>query len=143
MSTDPTGFLPNQIGKLLHHIPSTRLLPSVIYNPTDHIPPPPLSATLRVNAAGKVYLHDPLCRELGLRPNQPIDLLQPANGSAFWHLDLRATAQNHVHWYSDSRPRTIMSRKPAAGLILPGTLLTLRLLAGQPAYPGFYPLLAE
>ena len=142
MSHDPTAFRPG-----LTSAPITaqalRRVGVMGYNPTDHIPPPPPAATLRVNALGKVYLHDPLCRALGLSPNQPIDLLQPANGSAFWHLDLRPHALNHVHWYADSRPRTIMSRKPAPGLIAPGTLLTLRLLAGVPAYPGFYPLLAE
>ena len=142
MIQDPTAFRPGPGSPVITPRQMQRFDPAA-YNPTDHIPPPRPCATLRVNAAGKVYLHDPLCRALGLRANQPIDLIQPANGSAFWHLDLRPHALNHVHWYSDSRPRTIMSRKPAAGLIQPGTLLTLRLLAGLPTYPGFYPLLAE
>jgi hypothetical protein len=110
------------------------------YNPTQHLPPPVPLPTLTVNAKGCVFLSRALAAKLNLTSGQPIDLLPPGTGSPYWHLDTRPTARRRLYWYVDTRPR-LKSIQVPAGLLAPGQLLTLQLLPGEPAYPGFYPLL--
>lgn len=108
------------------------------YYPTAHVPPPPPMPTLKLTPAGIAYLHQPMVAALGLRPDQPINLVPPAFDSLFWHLDLRDTARCRVRWYRDSRPRIEDVRLPDGLVTGP---LTLYLLPGIPAYDGYYPLL--
>jgi len=110
------------------------------YNPAQHLPPPVPLSTLTVNAKGRAYLSRALAAKLNLAAGQPIDLLPPGTGSPYWHLDIRPTAQRRLYWYVDTRPR-INSIQVPDGLLAAGQLLTLQLLPGEPAYPGFYPLL--
>ena len=116
------------------------------YNPAEHVPPPiDLYPTLRVVAdAGKptkyrAYLTCSLARRLGLQANQPINLLPPGSYDTYWHLDLRTAAHNRVRWYADTRPR-IHGLVLPTGLLAGASSLTLRLVPGEPAFPGYYPL---
>lgn len=111
------------------------------YDPAIHIPPPiDLLPTLRVNARGRVYLSQALVQKLCIRNAQPANLLPPSNGSKFWHLDLRPVAPLRVKWYDDTRPRIEFVDLPE-GLI--STSQRLQLVPGEPAFPGFYPLLPD
>jgi hypothetical protein len=119
------------------------------YNPAQHLPPPRnLFATLRLaldpsrSGQYRAYLSRRLTDALELRADQPIDLLPPASSHPWWHLDVRPQAPNRLRWYADTRPRI-------QGLLLPATVLagqqhlTLQLVPGDPAYPGYYPLLPD
>ena len=92
-----------------------------------------------MNAHGRVYLSQELVTKLGLRGGQSGNPLPPSNGSPFWHLDRRPEAPRRIAWYADTRPRLEGITLPA-GLLAAGQLLTLRLLPGEPTFPGFYHL---
>ncbi|MGI4867820.1 MAG: hypothetical protein ACRYFZ_28140 [Janthinobacterium lividum] len=117
------------------------------YNPIEHLPLPVDSQpTLRVVHQGRgyqgqcrVYLSTALAQYLNLRPNQPIDLIAPATGSPYWHLDLRPQAKRRINWYTDTRPR-ITSLALPDGLVMAGRPLTLELRLGESAIPGIYTL---
>ena len=117
--------------------------PAAAYNAAQYMPPQSLLPTLSVSAKGHVYIRSALRTHLGLSPNQPIDLIQPNHGSPYWHLDIRPVAPSRLYWYEDTRPKLIMSRLPLAGLVRIGRPLVLRLLPGEPAYAGFYPLVPD
>lgn len=104
-----------------------------------HPPPPPRPLTLTVNAKGRVYPGKPLLQKLGLRAGQPIDLLPPSVERTSWQLDLRPAAARRIRWYADTRPRIDGVRLPA-GLLPPGTSLTLALVPTDQTGPGLYPL---
>jgi hypothetical protein len=113
------------------------------YKPTEHLPPPvDLLPTLTVNSKGCAYLSRALADKLKLEAAQRIDLYPPSGHTPFWHLDLRSVAGRTLAWYADTRPR-IRGIKLPDGLILPGQLLELQLLPGEPAFAGFYPLIAN
>lgn len=104
-----------------------------------HMPPPPRPLLLTVNSQGRLYPSKALLGRLGLRAGQAIDLLPPGPECASWQLDLRPTAPRRIRWYADTRPRVDGVRLPA-GLLLPGTSLTLVLVPTDATGPGLYPL---
>lgn len=116
------------------------------YNPADHLPPPAdLFPSLRLTKHPtrqqdcRVYLSSAIAQRLGLKAYQPIDLLPPSAGHNYWHLDLRPTAKRRVAWHKDTRPR--IDYLPLTAQLLGRESLTLCLVPGDPAFPGFYPLL--
>lgn len=117
------------------------------YDPVQHLPPPiDLLPTLRLVYLGReyegqyrAYLSSALFERLNLRAYQPISLVPPSGRSPYWHLDLRPEAKQRIAQYADTRPR-INSLKLPVGLVLPSEALILQLV-GQPAYPGFHPML--
>jgi len=108
------------------------------YDPAAHIPPPPPLATLAISPNGFLRLHTSIREQLGLRHGQPINLIPPTFGSLFWHLDIRPSARRRTVWYNGTGMR-------AEGIALPPDLvkepLLLYLMPGEPAHPGYYPLL--
>lgn len=115
------------------------LLPSL--GEHDLYPPSPAALPhLLVRATGKVYLSQELITALNLRAGQAINLLPPANGSPYWHLDLRAMAPHNIDWYPGKRAKIKRVALPPS-LLLPEQGLALELIPGQPAYTGFYPLM--
>jgi|GEM_PF-3465115 len=125
-------------------------LPTILptYNPADYVPPPRgLFPSLRIAPTKRpgtyrVYLSTALARALGLRANQPADLLPPSAGHPYWHFDLRPAATNRVRWYADTRPRLHDVELPAA-TVGAAESLTLCLVPGDPAFPGFFPMLPD
>ncbi|TDN38268.1 hypothetical protein E4631_06130 [Hymenobacter sp. UV11] len=113
------------------------MLPAYILD--HHLPPPSPTPTLTLTAQGRLYPSKILLTTLGLRVGQPIDLLPPGADCTGWHLDLRPTARLHISWHAATRPRINGVRLPA-GLLAPGTKLTLALGAAQPHCPGLYQL---
>ena len=117
-----------------------------LYEPAHYVPPPQaLFPSLRIvpnNRSGthRVYLSSALANALGLRANQPADLMPPSAGHPYWHLDLRPQASNRVRWYADTRPRLHDVELPAAVLGAQESLV-LCLVPGDPPFPGFYPML--
>jgi hypothetical protein len=112
------------------------------YNLLDNLPiPHDLMPALTVSAKGNAYLSQDLISRLRLRGGQPIDVLPPnSERTPYWHLDLRPNARRNIDWYPDTRPR-IRGLLLPDGLLREGELLTLRLVPGEPAFLGFYPLL--
>ena len=104
------------------------------------VPPPAPMATASISPGGTLTIHQSLREALGLRPDQPIDLLCPMHNSRYWHLDLRPEAPHRIKWYDDQRPRVRGISLPPALLTAP---LTLYLLPGEPQYPCVYPMLAS
>lgn len=134
---NPTAFLraPALAPRIAPAAPAGRpALPTL----AAFIPPPPPLATLTISPKGYMALHQSLRVALGLRDGQPINLLPPVYGSAYWHLDLRDTAPARIKWYADNRPRVEGIKLPP-GLLT--TTLTLHLLPGEPEYPHVHPML--
>lgn len=104
-----------------------------------HTPPPPRPRTLTVNSQGRAYPSKALLAQMGLRAGQAIDLLPPSAECPNWQLDLRPTARRRIRWYADTRPRFDGLRLPA-GLLQPGTSLTLALATAATMGHGLYPL---
>lgn len=104
-----------------------------------HTPPPARPLLLTVNCQGRLYPSKALLGRLGLRAGQAIDLLPPSAECDSWQLDLRPTAPRRIKWYADTRPRVNGVRLPA-GLLLPGTSLTLALVPTALTGPGLYQL---
>jgi hypothetical protein len=97
--------------------------------------PPPLP-TLSVNNQGRVLLHTALVEHLHLQVGQPANLVAPPKGSPYWHLDLRPEAERFITYGNAYHVRLPL------GLLNPDEPpLTLYLLPGEPALPGYYPLL--
>jgi hypothetical protein len=113
------------------------MLPAYIL--PHHNPPPARLLLLTVNSQGRLYPSKALLGRLGLRAGQAIDLLPPGPECSSWQLDLRPTAPRRIKWYTDTRPRVDGVRLPA-GLLLPGTSLTLALVPTELTGPGLYQL---
>jgi hypothetical protein len=105
-----------------------------------HTPPPAPLPTLTVNAKGWAYFSKALLSKLDLRAGQPMDLLPPSADYPTWQLDLRPTAARRIDWYPPAGPR-IRGLKLPAGLVQPGTRLTLALAPTLLTGPACYPLL--
>ncbi|MBJ6141780.1 hypothetical protein [Hymenobacter sp. BT559] len=113
------------------------MLPAYIL--ADNEPPPAAPLTLTVTAGGRVYLSKALLRQLGVRAGQLADLLPPTAAGTSWQLDLRPTAARRINWHANTCPRLETSRPPA-GLVPPGTRLTLALVPTEATGPGLYQL---
>lgn len=101
---------------------------------------PPLP-TLTVNDQGRAYLHAALVEQLQLQSGQPANLVPPPKGSTYWHLDLRPEAERFLNTGNGRDLRLYGVRLPL-GLLNPDEPpLMLYLLPGEPAQPGYYPLL--
>jgi hypothetical protein len=106
--------------------------------PTTQLPPLP---SLTVNDQGRVYLHPTLVEQLRLGVGQPANLVAPPHGSIYWHLDLRPEAERFLA-VGNGRNLRLHSVRLPFGLLNPDEPpLTLFLLPGSPAQPGYYPLL--
>jgi hypothetical protein len=103
------------------------------------ITPPPLPS-LTVNDMGRTYLHTSLGEQLQLQSGQPANLVPPPKGSPYWHLDLRPEAPRYIT-ANGTRFRISNVRLPADLLSPDDPPLMLYLLPGEPAIPGYYPLL--
>lgn len=114
------------------------MLPAYIL--AHHTPPTPPAPTLTVNAKGRVYFSKALLHKLGLRTNQPADLLPPSADCATWQLDLRPTAPRRIRWYAPAGPR-LDGVRFSAGLVEPSTPLALSLSPTASTTPGLYLLL--
>jgi hypothetical protein len=101
---------------------------------------PPLP-TLSVNDQGRVYLHPALVDYLHLQSCQPANLVAPPKGSTYWHLDLRPEAERFINPGNGRNLRINGVRLPFELLSPDEPPLTLYLLPGEPAQPGYYPLL--
>lgn len=113
-------------------------------NPTPHATaattPPPLPS-LTVSDTGRIHLHATLGAQLQLHHGQPGNLVPPPTGSPYWHLDLRPEAERTIELADGNRFRLRGVRLPL-GLLNPDEPpLRLYLLPGEPAQPGYYPLL--
>jgi hypothetical protein len=117
------------------------------YDLVQHVPPPvDLQPTLRLvmrkpagrsrTAKYRAYLSQGIIERLGLRDGQAANILPP-NNSEYWYLDLRPVAPRRIKRYADTRPRIPCLDLPA-GLVLPGHPITLKLVPGEPPFPGFY-----
>lgn len=105
-----------------------------------HHTAPPLPC-LSVTDEGRAYLHPPLVEHLQLRSGQPANLVPPPKGSDYWHLDLRPEAERFLNTGNGRNLRLLGVRLPF-GLLNPDEPpLLLYLLPGEPAQPGYYPLL--
>ncbi|MBJ6141779.1 hypothetical protein [Hymenobacter sp. BT559] len=103
-------------------------------------PPPPLP-TLTVTDERRAFLHAALVTQLHLSSGQPADLVPPSKRSDYWHLDLRPQAKRVIS-VSNGRTYRLTGLELPAGLLNPDEpALTLYLLPGDPARPGYYPLL--
>lgn len=100
---------------------------------------PPLPS-LTITDQGKAYLHHALVEQLHLQSGQPANLVPPPKGSDYWHLDLRPDAERFLSVGNGRNLRLNGVRLPF-GLLDPDQPLTLYLLPGEPAQPGYYPLL--
>lgn len=102
--------------------------------------PPPLPS-LTVSDTGRIHLHAALAAQLQLHHGQPGNVVPPPPGSPYWHLDLRAEAERIIE-LADNRRFRIRGVRLPLGLLDPDEPpLTLYLLPGEPAQPGYYPLL--
>jgi hypothetical protein len=112
-------------------------------HPTSKATPAAVAAlpSLTLNDLGRAYLHPALITQLHLASGQPANLVLPRPDSAYWHLDLRAEAERFITAGNGRNLRLDGIRLPF-GLLNPdnGPLL-LYLLPGEPAQPGYYPLL--
>jgi hypothetical protein len=97
--------------------------------------------SLTINDLGRAYLHTALVAQLGIQHGQPADLVPPPTDSPYWHLDLRPEAERHVNCNGQQRFRINDVRLPFSLLNPDDGPLTLYLLPGEPAQPGYYPLL--
>jgi hypothetical protein len=123
---------------LLPPYPLPAMLPDYILS--HHQPPTAPLLTLTVNARGYAYPSKALLSKLDLRSGQPMDLLPPSADCPSWQLDLRPTAARRIGWYAGATPR-IRGLKLPAGLVQPGTRLTLALAPTLFTGPACYPLL--
>jgi hypothetical protein len=112
------------------------MLPTTNTAPTSTPPPLP---SLSVNEKGRAYLHSSLKEHLRLEGGQPGNVVPPPTGSPYWHLDLRPEAPCLVS--ESPRLRIYGVRVPTALLDPDEMTLTLYLLPGEPAIPGYYPML--
>lgn len=104
-------------------------------------PSTPLLPTLSINDQGRANLHAALVEQLHLEVGQPANLVAPPKGSPYWHMDLRPEAERRLIAGSAHNLRLHNVRLPF-GLLNPDEPpLTLYLLPGEPALPGYYPLL--
>lgn len=101
---------------------------------------PPLPS-LTVTDQGCVYLHQALATHLHLASGQPANLVPPPADSVYWHLDLRPDAERFLSATAGQRFRLRGVRLPLDLLDPDEPPLTLYLLPGEPAQPGYYPLL--
>ncbi len=107
---------------------------------TKPAPAPPLPS-LTVNDQGRAYLHLALVEQLRLQSGQPANLVPPPKGSDYWHLDLRPEAGRFLNT-GNGRDLRLYSVPLPLGLLDPDEPpLLLYLLPGEPAQPGYYPLL--
>jgi hypothetical protein len=111
-----------------------------VLSPATTPPAPPLP-TLTVNDQGRVYLHPTLVEQLHLQNGQPANLVAPPKGSPYWHLDLRPTAERFITTGNGRNLRLHHVRLPFELLSPDEPPLLLYLLPGEPALPGYYPLL--
>jgi hypothetical protein len=102
-------------------------------------PTPPLPS-LTLTDEGRAYLHPALVEHLHLQGGQPANLVPPPANSAYWHLDLRPAAERFLN-SGNGRNLRIYGMHLPFGLLDPDEPLTLYLLPGEPAQPGYYPLL--
>lgn len=102
--------------------------------------PATLPPSLKVTDVGRVYLHADLVAQLRITHAQPINLVPPPKGSPYWHLDLRPEAGRAANPNNNGGYRIDGVRLPF-GLLDPSKPLTLYLVPGEPAKPGYYPLL--
>lgn len=105
---------------------------------TPSVPPLP---TLSVNDQGRVNLHATLVEHLHLEVAQPANLVAPPTGSPYWHLDLRPEAERRIIAGNGYNMRLHNVSLPFELLSPDDPPLTLYLLPGLPALPGYYPLL--
>lgn len=101
---------------------------------------PPLP-TLSINDQGRANLHAALIEQLHLDVGQPANLVAPPPGSPYWHLDLRPEAERRLIAGSAHNLRLHNVCLPFELLSPDEPPLTLYLLPGEPALPGYYPLL--
>lgn len=101
---------------------------------------PPLPS-LTLTDQGRVYLHPALVEQLRLTNGQPANLVPPPTGSPYWHLDLRPEAECYINPGNSRNLRLNGVRLPFGFLNPDECPLTLYLLPGAPAQPGYYPLL--
>jgi hypothetical protein len=101
---------------------------------------PPLPS-LTLTDEGKAYLHPPLVEQLHLQSGQPANLVPPPKGSDYWHLDLRPDAERFLNPGNGRNLRLNGVRLPLGLLDPDEPPLLLYLLPGEPAQPGYYPLL--
>lgn len=104
-------------------------------------PPAPPLPSLSVTDQGRVYLHPALVEQLHLENGQPANLVAPPKGSAYWHLDLRPDAERYITTGNGRNLRLHNVRLPFELLSPDDRALILYLLPGEPALPGYYPLL--
>lgn len=107
---------------------------------TAHLPTAPPLPSLTITDEGRAYLHPPLITQLRLCSGQPANLVAPPASSPYWHLDLRPSAERTINPGNGRNLRLFDVRLPF-GLLDPDKPLTLYLLPGEPAQPGYYPLL--
>jgi hypothetical protein len=108
---------------------------------SSHTTPPPPLPTLTVSDEQRVFLHSALVAQLHLTSGQPADLIPPTKASKYWHLDLRPAARRVIS-VSNGRNYRLTGLQLPIGLLNPDEpALTLYLLPGEPARPGYYPLL--
>ncbi|TDN38269.1 hypothetical protein E4631_06125 [Hymenobacter sp. UV11] len=111
-------------------------------SPTATAPLLPPLPTLSVTDQGRVYLHAALTTHLGLELAQPANLVAPPTGSPYWHLDLRPAANCFIVSGNNGQRLRISKVQLPFELLSPDEPpLTLYLLPGEPAIPGYYPLL--
>jgi hypothetical protein len=101
---------------------------------------PPLPA-LTINDQGRAYLHPALVEQLHLEVGRPANLVPPPKGSSYWHLDLRPEAERFLAVGNGRNLRLHNVRLPPSLLDPDEPPLLLYLLPGEPAQPGYYPLL--
>jgi hypothetical protein len=104
------------------------------------VPTPPLPS-LTITDHGRAYLHPALVEQLHLQSGQPANLVPPPKDSNYWHLDLRPDAERFLNPGNGRNLRLNGVRLPLGLLDPDEPPLTLYLLPGEPAQPGYYPLL--
>lgn len=105
---------------------------------TAQLPPLP---SLTLTDEGRAYLHPALIEHLDLQSGQPANLVPPPKGSPYWHLDLRPDAERFLNPGGNGRNLRLNGVRLPLGLLDPDEPLMLYLLPGEPAQPGYYPLL--